>query len=464
MEWILDHATQLLRNTALCDRCLGRQFGNLLTGLTNKQRGFAFKVVLGLHGEWQKKLGTTSDANRDLLQILTRSGFTSVRDSPMDAVLPPHDTAECELCGGLFSDATLANIARMAVETGTNVQFGTFLVGSVFPANLLEREDELRTHFNLHFGESMKSELNREVGKRISEIMGDRVEVEFDNPDVVFVVMLRPPEKPNIRLQINPIFLMGRYKKLIRGIPQAKWDCRVCRGAGGDCPHCKGTGKLYETSVAELVFQPLIELFNSSGAKFHGSGREDIDARMLGTGRPFVVEFKEPKVRDVDLTEAEAKINEYASGKVEVILTEFVNRDKVREIKTRSSLMTKNYEMLIELGDEIKLSHEKIEEIEEFFTNREIKQRTPTRVSHRRADKVRIRRCIELKLETEGDLVDQELVIKRMSVKILCEGGLYVKELMSGDSGRTSPNLAEILGVEVVPLSLDVLAVHSNAK
>ncbi|MHA2370281.1 MAG: tRNA pseudouridine(54/55) synthase Pus10 [Candidatus Hodarchaeales archaeon] len=464
MEWILDHATQLLRNTALCDRCLGRQFGNLLTGLTNKQRGFAFKVVLGLHGEWQKKLGTTPDTNQDLLQILTRSGFTYVRDSPMDGTVPPPHATDCELCGGLFSETTLVKIARMAVETGTNVQFGTFLVGSVFPANLLEREDELRTHFNLHFGESMKSELNREVGKRIGEILGDRVAVEFDNPDVVFVIKLQPPTKPSIRLQINPIFLMGRYKKLIRGIPQAKWDCRVCGGAGGDCPHCKGTGKLYETSVAELVFQPLIELFKSSEAKFHGSGREDIDARMLGTGRPFVVEMKEPKTRDVDLAEAEAKVNEYASGKVEVSLTEFVHRDKVREIKTRSSLMTKNYEMLIELGDEIKLSQEKIAEIEEFFANREIKQRTPTRVSHRRADKVRIRRVLNLKLEPERELVDQESVIKQMNVKILCEGGLYVKELMSGDSGRTSPSLAEILGVEVVSLALDVLAVHSNGK
>jgi tRNA pseudouridine synthase 10 len=126
--------------------------------------------------------------------------------------------------------------------------------------------------------------------------------------------------------------------------------------------------------------------------------------------------------------------------------------------------MTKNYEMLIELGDEIKLSQEKIAEIEEFFANLEIKQRTPTRVSHRRADKVRIRRVLNLKLEPERELVDQESVIKQMNVKILCEGGLYVKELMSGDSGRTSPSLAEILGVEVVSLALDVLAVHSNGK
>ncbi|MFX0115183.1 MAG: tRNA pseudouridine(54/55) synthase Pus10, partial [Candidatus Hodarchaeota archaeon] len=345
---------------------------------------------------------------------------------------------------------------------GTTVQFETFLVGSIFPANFLEHEDELRARFNLHFGESMKSELNREVGKLIGEKLGERIEVEFDNPDVVFIIKLESPEDPSVRIQINPVFIMGRYKKLIRGIPQAKWDCKACGGAGGDCPHCNGTGKLYETSVAELVSYPLVELFNSSGAKFHGSGREDIDARMLGTGRPFIAELKEPKLRNIDLTEAETRINDYAREKVEVTLTEFVDRDKVREIKTRSSLMTKSYEMIIELGEEIKLSHKKIEEIENFFSKREIKQRTPTRVSHRRADKVRVRKVYELRLEVETGSADQEFAVKRMKAKILCEGGLYVKELMSGDDGRTTPSLAEILGVEVMSLTLDVLAVHSG--
>lgn len=462
MEWILDQAVHLLQNVALCDRCLGRQYGNLLTGLTNKQRGFALKVVLGLHSEWQTQLGNDLEMNRNLLRILLRSGFTSTREPSMADDMPDYQNVDCELCQGLFSDTNLANFARMAVETGSNTQFGTFLMGSVFPVSFLEREDELRAKFNLNFGESMKSELNREVGKLVGESLGDQIEVEFDTPDVVFVVMLQSLINPNMRLQINPIFILGRYKKLIRGIPQAKWDCRACGGAGGDCPHCEGTGKLYETSVAELVFQPLVELFNSSGAKFHGSGREDIDARMLGTGRPFVVELKEPKLRNVDLTTAETRINQHAIGKVEVTLAEFVHRDKVREIKTRSSLMSKQYEMTVELGEEISLTNEKIEEITSFFSNREIKQRTPTRVAHRRADKVRIRKVHELKLEVDKEVINQEIVVKRLTVKILCEGGLYVKELVSGDNSRTTPSLAEMLGVEVVPLTLDVLAVHSE--
>src|SRR3989442_13830033 len=48
----------------------------------------------------------------------------------------------------------------------------------------------------------------------------------------------------------------------------------------------------------------------------HGMGREDVDARMLGRGRPFIVEIKEPRKRRIDLEAAVGRIN--ASGIVEV--------------------------------------------------------------------------------------------------------------------------------------------------
>ena len=45
-------------------------------------------------------------------------------------------------------------------------------------------------------------------------------------------------------------------------------------------------------------------------------------------------------------------------------------------------------------------------------------------------------------------------------IEIYCEGGLYVKELMHGDSGRTKPSLAEILSRTVTVVYLDVLEVE----
>ena len=76
--------------------------------------------------------------------------------------------------------------------------------------------------------------------------------------------------------------------------------------------------KLYPESVEELSSKPLLEAAEGEKTLFHASGREDIDARMLGTGRPFVIEVSKPKKRFVNLKEIEAKINAGAVGKVEV--------------------------------------------------------------------------------------------------------------------------------------------------
>ena len=76
--------------------------------------------------------------------------------------------------------------------------------------------------------------------------------------------------------------------------------------------------KLYPESVEELSSKPLLEATEGEKTAFHASGREDIDARMLGTGRPFVIEVSKPKKRFVDLKEIEVKINAEAVGKVEV--------------------------------------------------------------------------------------------------------------------------------------------------
>lgn len=36
------------------------------------------------------------------------------------------------------------------------------------------------------------------------------------------------------------------------------------------------------------------KIFKPSSVKFHSGGREDIDVRMLGNGRPFAIELVDP--------------------------------------------------------------------------------------------------------------------------------------------------------------------------
>lgn len=80
-----------------------------------------------------------------------------------------------------------------------------------------------------------------------------------------------------------------------------------------------------------------------------------------------------------------------------------------------------------------------------------VDQRTPTRVSHRRADKLRVRNVYN------ADLVD--ISGKHARITIKGDSGLYIKELISGDGGRTRPNLADALKVDAVVKELDVMDV-----
>ena len=47
--------------------------------------------------------------------------------------------------------------------------------------------------------------------------------------------------------------------------------------------------------MEKIVADAVHKFFLPDSAQLHGSGREDIDVRMLGRGRPFVLELINPK-------------------------------------------------------------------------------------------------------------------------------------------------------------------------
>ena len=97
------------------------------------------------------------------------------------------------------------------------------------------------------------------------------------------------------------------------------------------------------------------------------------------------------------------------------------------------------------------VSDEELDNVAKTLTKASIRQQTPLRVLHRRADLIREKYIYEAHLK--------RLAPNRAEMKIRCQGGLYIKELVSGDEGRTIPSVASILNVEAKPLELDVLKV-----
>jgi tRNA pseudouridine synthase 10 len=120
--------------------------------------------------------------------------------------------------------------------------------------------------------------------------------------------------------------------------------------------------------------------------------------------------------------------------------------------RLKEGAFLKTYQALVKFGAEV--SEEKLKSSLRELVGL-VDQRTPTRVSHRRADLHRKRavHAIDL-IEVSGD---------RARINILGDSGLYIKELVSGDGGRTSPNLADALKVDAVVEELDVIHVGGES-
>ena len=438
---VLEKALSMLSKYPLCDHCLGRQFALLGYSIENNDRGKALKLSLTLQASDLNSSKNAEGVKR--LKVLALNGFSREAQETLRHLkkrIPKKNAPKaCFLCEERFQ--VLDGLTQKALDAVAEYEYSTFLVGIELPVAVEEREDEFKAAFNVSYGESIRHEFGRLLGKRIAEVTGKTA--DYKKPDLAVIIN---PFAENVRVQVNPLFVAGRYRKLVRDIPQSKWFCSSCRGKG--CEKCGGTGKMYPESVEELASKALLEAAKGEKTSFHASGREDIDARMLGSGRPFVIEISKPKKRFLDLKKLEAAVNANAEGKVEVSGLRFSSKDVVRRLKKGESAQ-KEYRVLIDFESEV--SEEGLRLLEEKLSGILIKQQTPLRVLHRRADLIREKYIYEVKVK--------KVSLKRAEMKIRCQGGLYVKELVSGDEGRTKPNVSELLENRAKPLKLDVLNV-----
>jgi len=428
---VLEISKKILHEGPICDHCLGRQFAKLSTGLSNRERGKAMKLALVLEGDRIYK----SENNDSLLKELVPCSALARKTLRIEG-----EDEQCWVCLDQFKK--LDDWAAEAAKALEGLEYSTFLVGTKVSGLLSENEEMLWAEAGTAYAEQLKTELNREVGKRIAEKV--EKEVDFENPDIVITLDLATNK---FELQVRSVYVYGRYLKKVRGIPQTRWPCRKCKGRG--CESCGFTGKQYQESVDELIKGPVVKAFEAVDTAFHGSGREDIDALMLGSGRPFVVEAKSPVRREADLEALTARINENAAGKVEVKDLRFVEKGMIETLK--SSKADKTYKLKVTFKEPV--SEEKLKSCLEALSGKEIAQQTPKRVVHRRADLVRKRYVHSITLD---ELKDDG----KAYITVNCEGGLYVKELISGDEGRTNPSLTGLLGFQALVEDLDVVNVE----
>jgi len=396
---ILKIAKKIRFEYSLCDHCLGRFFRHTKKNISNKS-----------HGEKLRK----------------KTDFKKI------------EIKDCVLCQGLIDEIPI--FIDLIKKVFNDYEFKTFLIGCIVDEDILDKEQEIIDKFNIDFSESIKNEINREIGKVLERDL-DRL-VDFEKPDIMGVM---DTSFNVVDLQIASLFIYGKYKKYSREIPQTKWFCKICRGRG--CKRCSYTGKLYPTSVEEIISKEFIKATKAEDESFHGSGREDIDVRMLGDGRPFVLELKNPKKRNIDFDYITKKINKENKGLIEVDNLKI--SDKKEIVRIKNSKFKKIYRITFNCNNLINI--EKLKKAVSSLQNSKISQFTPSRVAHRRANIIRDKHIYKTKIES----IDGAMAI----ITLEAESGTYIKELVSGDNGKTKPSISELIGYPCNVVELDVIEI-----
>ena len=163
-------ANQILKKYDLCDHCLGRFFSKQLYLSSNKFLGKKLKI---------------NHISKD----------------------------KCYICKNLFNN--LDYFLKLILDSSSNYTFKTYGVGVIIKPSIVDRDDFLRSKYNLKGIDSVKSDITKELiklfTKKTKKIMDSL------DPEITFTLNLKDE---SCELRSKSVTISGRYVKSKRGIPE----------------------------------------------------------------------------------------------------------------------------------------------------------------------------------------------------------------------------------------------------
>lgn len=412
MSDLLNIAESILRRYPLCDRCFGRFFASLGRGLSNDVRGRSLKTSI-LMNLFYRNMSSGSETLRSNLQELARNGGEPFRSSLKILTGDDVEIRKCYVCGSSIEDLILEYSDRV-VRILERERISRFLLGVRVPRELVEREEEIAREFSISTWESIKNELKREIGKRV---MMKGFKPEFEDPDAIIT----------IDLTVNVITISR---------PSLMYVVRIRKNERGF--RIRGP----ENSLEKLLEEKLSNL-SPEYVRIHTTTRDSYRYRITDEGVFAVLEIHAPKRRDMDLKDLQVLLRELQPFEIEIISRGF--RKDVRELNNRLSKTI--YRIKVECSRDLK--DEEIEKIKSMGVMT-VTQHTPSRFVSRGAPETTRRGVASLREFTR-------INDKVYSIVVVIDKRLFPEEFISGDGGRTSPSLSEVLGVELKPLEVDII-------
>ena len=370
---ITSTANLILKKYDLCDQCLGRLFSKQLRLSSNKLLG--------------KKLHKNST-------------FQS----------------KCYVCKNLFCN--LDHFLKLMLDSSSNYTFKTYGIGIMIKPSIVDRDDFLRSQYQLKGIDSVKSDITKELIKLFTK-KTHKIMDPFD-PEITFTVNLKDE---SCQLRSKSITIFGRYVKSKRGYSQKQKSCDNCSGKG--CRICDFHGISEFESIEGIISKLIFKKFGGTTAKFTWIGGEDKSSLVLGSGRPFFVKIKNPSKR-------KSKLSDEDFNSVSLFNLKLVHESPKKSLTFHSKIK-------IKISTKLQINSKNLKKLKDLTTY-------PITV-YEKSGKRYEKKIFDLTYKKNSSNV--------FTVIISAEGGFPIKRFVIGDD--ILPNISSVLDTTCMVQEFDFL-------
>ena len=370
---ITSTANLILKKYDLCDQCLGRLFSKQLRLSSNKLLG--------------KKLHKNST-------------FQS----------------KCYVCKNLFCN--LDHFLKLMLDSSSNYTFKTYGIGIMIKPSIVDRDDFLRSQYQLKGIDSVKSDITKELIKLFTK-KTHKIMDPFD-PEITFTVNLKDE---SCQLRSKSITIFGRYVKSKRGYSQKQKSCDNCSGKG--CRICDFHGISEFESIEGIISKLIFKKFGGTTAKFTWIGGEDKSSLVLGSGRPFFVKIKNPSKR-------KCKLSDEDFNSVSLFNLKLVHESPKKSLTFHSKIK-------IKISTKLQINSKNLQKLKDLTTY-------PITV-YEKSGKRYEKKIFDLTYKKNSSNV--------FTVIISAEGGFPIKRFVIGDD--VLPNISSVLDTTCMVQEFDFL-------
>ncbi|MGD9673945.1 MAG: hypothetical protein AB7U98_10765 [Candidatus Nitrosocosmicus sp.] len=192
-------------------------------------------------------------------------------------------TNNCFICQNFFVE-TLPSIISQIREhlSDFKEQVPTIDIGTILPFQFYENEDYLRSMFQIRGNMNIKNQINSQIREKIRNTTSCRI--NHSNPEIRFDITIQNDRTFSI-IPRREFYLLGRYRKLKRGISQKNRT----KGNHLHLDLYNPKFQVDERSIESFVNKIINQNYKPNSFKISWTGGEDKNSLVMGRGRPFIV-------------------------------------------------------------------------------------------------------------------------------------------------------------------------------